>query len=210
MMKYPIQLVTLAAIVVFLILTILPSKADARIGEGRESLEGRLFRSGGIVYRDDVIEENRRKGMPYLRYLEYFPGAPDVRIYFKTADGRRPMASELEEKRISIGWDLHVVYVNGQSVLEIYKRSQAMSEFEFNQLLSLHTEGSFWKRLSKEEKAEVVSAFGFEMVRDDGRVRARKMGGDAVMFVDTEVDIKLDELNTNDLQEKAPTSVEGF
>jgi len=187
-----------------------PSTLDARIGERRESIERRLFASGGIVYRDDAIESNRRKGMPYLRYLEYLSSSTDVRIYYKTADGRRPNSSELEEKSVLAGWDLHVVYANGKSVIEVYKRSQGMTEYEFNNLLALHAEGSFWKRLSKEEKAEVVSAFGFEMVRDDGSVRAKKLGGDAVMFVDAEVDTKLAELNTNDLLEKAPVSVEGF
>ena len=55
-----------------------------------ESIERRLFSSGGIVYRDDTIEESRRKGMPYAQYLEYLPSSSDVRIYFKTSDGRRP------------------------------------------------------------------------------------------------------------------------
>jgi len=211
MMKYPIQLGTLAALFAGLMITSLfPSVLDARIGERRESIERRLFSSGGIVYRDDTIEESRRKGMPYLRYFEYLPSSSDVRIYFKTADGRRPTSSELEDKRISAGWDLHVVYVNGKSAIEVYKRSQGMTEHEFNHLMALHAEGSFWKRLSKEEMAKVVSAFGFEMMRDDGRVRARKLGGDSVMFVDSEVDIKLAELNTSDLQEKAPLSVGGF
>ena len=194
----------------FVITSMCPSTLDARIGERRESIERRLFASGGIVYRDDAIESNRRKGMPYLRYLEYLSSSTDVRIYYKTADGRRPNSSELEEKSVLAGWDLHVVYANGKSVIEVYKRSQGMTEYEFNNLLALHAEGSFWKRLSKEEKAEVVSAFGFEMVRDDGSVRAKKLGGDAVMFVDAEVDTKLAELNTNDLLEKAPVSVEGF
>jgi len=211
MMKCPLQLGTLAAVVAgFVITSMCPSTLDARIGERRESIERRLFASGGIVYRDDAIESNRRKGMPYLRYLEYLSSSTDVRIYYKTADGRRPNSSELEEKSVLAGWDLHVVYANGKSVIEVYKRSQGMTEYEFNNLLALHAEGSFWKRLSKEEKAEVVSAFGFEMVRDDGSVRAKKLGGDAVMFVDAEVDTKLAELNTNDLLEKAPVSVEGF
>ena len=210
-MKYPTQKGALFAVIAGIIFTsLIPLSLDARIGERRESIERRLFSSGGIVYRDDAIEESRRKGMPYLRYFEYLPSSSDVRIYFKTSDGRRPTSSELEDKRMSAGWDLHVVYVGGKSAIEVYKRSQGMSEHEFNHLMALHAEGSFWKRLSKEDKTEVVSAFGFEMIRDDGRVRAKKLGRDAVMFVDSEVDIKLAERNTSDLQEKAPVSVEGF
>jgi hypothetical protein len=211
MMKYPIKSGTLAAVIAgYALLSTFPTIVEARIGERRESIERRLFDSGGIVYRDDAIEENRRKGMPYLRYFEYLPGSADVRLYFKTADGRRPTSSELEEKRVAAGWDVHVVYVGGKSVIEVYKRSQGMSEHEFNYLMALHAEGSFWKRPTKEEQAELVSAFGADMIRDDGQVRAKKLGGDAVMFVDSDADIRLAEMNTSDLQEKAPVSVEGF
>ena len=74
MMKYPIQLGTIVSVLAGLVITsLLPTTSYARIGERRESIERRLFSSGGIVYRDDTIEENRRKGMPYAQYLEYLP-----------------------------------------------------------------------------------------------------------------------------------------
>ena len=53
-------------------------------------------------------------------------------------------------------------------------------------------------------------AFGFDMVRSDGRVRARKIGGDKLMFVEADIDKRLAEMNTNELLESAPISVEGF
>ena len=118
MMKYPMQLGTIVSVFLGLVITsLLPSTLDARIGERRESIERRLFNSGGIVYRDDTIEESRRKGMPYAQYLEYLPSSSDVRIYFKTSDGRRPTSSELSDRRMSAGWDLHVVFVNGKDLL---------------------------------------------------------------------------------------------
>ena len=148
--------------------------------------------------------------MPYAQYLEYLPSSSDVRIYFKTSDGRRPTSSELSDRRMSAGWDLHVVFVNGKSAIEVYKRSQGMTEQEFNRLMAIHSGGSFWKRLGKEDKDEVVSAFGFEMIRDDGLVRARKLGRDSVLFFDTKIDVELAEMKASDLQEKAPVSVDGF
>lgn len=211
MMKYPIHFGSLALVAAGLLIhSLCPATLDARIGERREAIERRLFSSGGIVYRDDEIEANRRRGMPYMRFFEYLSNSADVRIYFKTADGRRPNSSELEGRRLSAGWDLHVVYVGGKSVIEVYKRSQGITEYELNQLLTLHGEGSFWKKLGKEEMDEAVSAFGFEMVRDDGRVRAKKLGGDSLMIFDAEVDIKLAEMNTSTLLEQAPVSVSGF
>lgn len=209
MMKYLKIPFLLSALCASLLITAFSSTAEARIGERRESIERRLFASGGIMYRDDAVEANRRNGMPYLKYFELLSGSADVRIYYKTADGRRPASSELEENRILAGWDLHVVYVNGKSAIEVYKRSQGMSEFEFNQLLALHAGGSFWKKIGRGEGAD-PSAFGYDMFRDDGAVRAKKLGGDGVMFFDARIDQSLAEMNTNDLLEKAPVSVSGF
>jgi hypothetical protein len=216
-MKYPTQLGTLVAIMTgFLITSVCPAMLEARIGDRRESLEQRLFASGGILYRDDELQTNRRKVMPYVQYLDYLSSNTQVRIYFKTSDGRQPNSTELEEKRSLSGWDLHVVYANGVSIIEVYKRSQGMSEHELNHLLARQAGGSFWKRQVKstqedeEDEEEVVSAFGFDLVRDDGKVRAKKMGSDSIMFVDAQVDIKLAELNTSDLMQKAPVSVSGF
>ena len=210
-MKYPTQSGTIVCVFAGLVIaSLLPSTLDARIGERRESIERRLFSSGGIVYRDDTIKESRRKGMPYAQYLEYLPSSSDVRIYFKTSDGRRPSSSELNDRQMSAGWDLHVVFVNGKSAIEVYKRSQGMTEQEFNRLMAIHASGSFWKRLGKEDKDEMMSAFGFEMVRDDGLVRARKLGRDSVLFFDTEIDVELAEMKTSDLQKRAPVSVNGF
>lgn len=210
-MKYTIHLKVFTATIVTTSLTILfLSSLDARIDERRESIESRLFASGGIVYRNDEIEESRRRGMPYMRYLQYLPGTADIRIYFKTSDGRRPTSSELEQRRKSAGWDLHVVYVGGKSVIELYQRSQGMTDFETNHLLNLHIDGGYWKRPSKEEKEKIVSAFGFDMVRSDERVRAKKIGGDKLMFFEANIDERLAEMNTKELQQSAPISVDGF
>ena len=210
-MKYTIHLKTLTAIIVSVTFYILiVSSVDARIDERRESIERRLFASGGIMYRDDEIELSRRRGMPYMRYLQYLQDSADIRIYFKTSDGRRPTSSELEQKRMSEGWDLHVVYVDGKSVIELYQRSKGMTDFETNHLLNLHSGGGYWKRTSEEEKEDIVSAFGFEMVRSDGSVRAKKIGSDKLMFIETETDEFLAETNINELQQSAPISVNGF
>ncbi|MDB4345771.1 hypothetical protein OAA45_00435 [bacterium] len=217
MTKCPLPILSLALFSVILWAGFLtPTEVKARIGESQRSIEGRLLSSGGIVYRDDAVEANRRKGMPYARYTDYWPSSVSVRIYFKTADGRKPTSSEVDSNKMSAGWDLHVVYMNGKSVMEVYKRSQGMTPFEFNQLLAIHSGGSFWKKVEgkdkeeKEEGIEIVSAFGADMVRDDGLVRAKKMGSDTLMVVDAVVDVRLAGLKESDLSGKAPLSVSGF
>ena len=217
MMKYPVQLLSLSVFSVILLAGFLTqSESEARIGESQRSIEGRLLSAGGIIYRDDAVEANRRKGMPYARYTDYWPSSVQTRIYFKTADGRKPTSSEIDSNRMSAGWDLHVVYLSGKSVMEVYKRSQSMTEYEFNQLLAIHSGGSFWKKVEKGEQAEneeeekIISAFGVDMVRDDKAVRAKKMGSDTLMVIDAVIDEKLAGLKTSDLLGKAPLSVSGF
>ncbi|MGC6424544.1 MAG: hypothetical protein ACON4O_06105 [Lentimonas sp.] len=207
-MKSPKFRVLLSLVLGISALQLSVSSAYARIGESQRELEDRLTASGGIIYRDDVIEENRRKGMPYMDYMEFLGSSADVRIYFKTADGRRPKSSELEEKRINSGWDLHVVYVNGKSVIEIYRRSQAMTEFEMNHLIVMQAGDSGWKKVKKGSELETV--FEIEMLSHDESIRAKKIGSDRILFVDSKVDIGLAQKRASDLFKKAPISVNGF
>lgn len=212
-MKYPKSSLVLGLLCAGVVLSAFSSTVEARIGERKDSVERRLFSSGGIMYRDDAVEESRRKGMPYLKYLELMSSSTDVRIYYKTADGRRPSSKELEEKRVMPGWDLHVLYVDGKSAIEVYKRSQGMTDYELNQLLTLQAQGSFWKKVDKKAKAEgeepPPSAFGYEMELDNGSIRAKKMGNGLMIF-DARLDAMLATMQDSDQQEKAPLSVSGF
>ena len=214
-MKYPKSSFVLGLLCAVVVLSALSSTAEARIGERKDSIERRLFTSGGIMYRDDKVEETRRNGMPYLKYMELISASVDIRVYYKTADGRRPSSKELEEKRILPGWDLHVLYVNGKSSIEVYKRSQGMTEYEFDQLLGLQANGSYWKKKEKAVKSEDgkeepdPSAFGYEMQLANGAVRAKKMGN-GLMFFDTKLDVMLAQMSDSDQLEKAPVSVSGF
>ena len=203
-MKYP-EILLLAFV---FCAGVVPHTAQARIGESRESLERRLLSSGAVIYRDDVIEANRQRGMPYVQLLPLLEGKAEVRIYFKTDDGRRPQSSELDPKRMGQGWDLHVVYLRGVSVLEVYKRSHGINEFEFNELLARQVNGSFWKKVGRGDADE--SVVGYEMELEDGRLRAKRLGHDSLLVVDAKLDRMLYELKREDQQSNAPASVDGF
>ena len=101
------------------------------------------MRSGGIQYRE---EGNLMEKMPYRDALALLSGAVDLRIYYKSADGRKPGLSTLKSNGGVPGWQLHVLYSGGKSVLEVYKRGESISEFELNSLLAIHAQGSYWKR----------------------------------------------------------------
>ncbi|MFP4261237.1 MAG: hypothetical protein ACLFS1_09180 [Opitutales bacterium] len=192
-----------------LFVVLAPAPAQARIGESRSSLETRLFNSGGVEYNDDDMVASRKKGKPYTKLDGVMPASADVRIYYKSAEGIRTKPSELSGRRVGSGWDVHVLYINGKSVMELYERSGSMSDFEMNRLLAVQSGGSFWKKVGKDDK-EMPSAFGFSMIRDDEKVRAKKSGRNGLLFVNSQFDTRLKEIKEADLQEKAPVSVQGF
>ena len=194
-------------------------ESNARIGESRMVIERRLTQAGGIVYRDEAIKQSRRRGMPYMRFYDYYPEMAEVRIYFKTDDGRKPKSSQMSEKQSAPGWDMHVLYIEGKSVLEVYARSrQAMTEYELNHILQLQAGRGYWSRVSQANpkaskdsvESELPSAFGHEMERSDGQVRAKKIKGNAIMLFDLDLDVRIAREQQADLQQQAPISVNGF
>lgn len=230
-MKYPAFLFLASIICVSL-----PNSAEARIGESRSSFERRLFSNGGIIYRDKEERQNRRSGGPYTPYMDYLGSSAEVRIYFKSDDGRQPTQSDIDAGRekkdkkdrkdgddgdvgLGTGWEVHVLYVNGKSVLELYKRIGSMSEYEMNALLALLGDGSYWEEVEPEVEEEIATSkeelepppttFGFQYVRNDGKVRASKTGG-GIMVFQKELDEFLARQHEGRLILGAPKSVQGF
>ena len=184
---------------------------EARIGETRLILEKRLLKSGGYQYRDEKVIENRRKGMPYLKFKEYFPDKADLRIYYKTIDGRKPLSKDIKSSAMLEGWNLHVLYSQGKSVIEVYKRSETMTEFEFIHLLNLQSGNSFWEKETEKELNEgEFSTFGFDLQRNDKALRAKKLGGNAVMIFSTSFDHLMKKSIRDNEMKIAPASVDGF
>jgi len=184
---------------------------EARIGETRLILEKRLLKSGGYQYRDEKVIENRRKGMPYLKFKEYFPDKAELRIYYKTIDGRKPLSKDIKSSAMLEGWNLHVLYSQGKSVIEVYKRSETMTEFEFIHLLNLQSGNSFWEKETEKELNEgEFSTFGFDLQRNDKALRAKKLGGNAVMIFSTSFDHLMKKSIRDNEMKISPASVDGF
>ena len=184
---------------------------DARIGDERLALEKRLLRSGGYQYREEKVLSNRRKGMPYVKFEEYFPDRADLRIYYKTIDGRKPLSKDIKTSSMLEGWNLHVLYVQGKSVMEVYRRSEIITEFEFIHLLNLQSGSSFWEKKSDKELDEnEFSTFGFDLQRNDKLLRAKKIGSNAVMIFSSGFDHLIKKMIREDQMENAPSSTEGF
>ena len=199
-------------IILFLLTTkILTLSLHARIGEERLSLEKRLLKSGGYQYRDQQVIENRRRGMPYTRFEEYFPDRADLRIYYKTINGRKPLSKDIKISSMLEGWNLHVLYSQGKSVMEVYKRSEKITEFELIHLLNLQSGNSFWeKKTEKELVAGELSTFGFDLQRNDKVLRAKKLGYNAVMIFSTTFDHLMKKKIREEEIQIAPESIKGF
>lgn len=194
------------------LLLMAPFSLKGRIGESVESIERRILANGGIVYRDEEIKSNRQRGMPYLAFMDYLPESVELRIYFKSHDGKKPRSSSLDKKKMHPGWDIHIFYQKGKSVLEVYRRSQSMTDAEKNLLLGVLADGSFWKRVQsgKEDKGMPPTAFGYNILRDDSRIRGKISGNNSIMVFDVAFDAAIAGLRMQDQQEQAPISIKGF
>jgi hypothetical protein len=206
----------------------------ARIGEKRSTMESRLLKSNGIVLRSDEIIEERQTGMPYLDYEVFFPKPYEVRLYFKSSDGSRPKQDELEtnnlkqafdrksvpkkplstidptEKKLE-GWELHVLYIQGISVLEVYKKTNSITEQELNYLLTLQSGKSFWTESTSANLPEGKhSALGFDFARADHYLRAKKISSRSIMFFRTQTDEFFHKALMKEREEEAPESIKGF
>lgn len=188
-----------------------PNDSEARIGESRTSIESRLFSAGGIIYRDKDVSKTRRNASPYMEYLQYLGSSAELRVYFKTDDGRQPRQSEVETDSLGSGWEVHVLFVSGKSVFELYKRVGSITEQETNALLALLGDGGYWEKAEQPlgDDEEIPSAFGFDYLRNDGEVRAKKSGG-GIMVFQKQLDEFLAKQHESNLQNQAPQSVRGF
>lgn len=224
MMKYPIQSFPLFAFFAVLLSSALTStEAEARIGESKPELEKRLFSTGALAYRDEKIIEARKQGKPYVGYLSYLKSDVEVQVYHKPASSEeKAQRSKFTEKRMLPGWDLHVVYVNGKSALELYERSTSITEQELNLLLLLQADGQRWSKrdsdglggnkdreATTESERKNATAFGFQMISNDGIIRANKKNKE-VLFIDAVFDARLAAAREDERNTSAPESVYGF
>ena len=198
-------------LIILSLIFILLSPIYARIGEERLELEKRLSVSGGLQYREERVLSNRRRGMPYQKYLDYLPERSEIRVYYKTLDGKKPVAKEMKASGMLEGWDVHIIFVEGKSVLEIYRRSSSINEFEFSALLRLQTGQSFWeKRDTNDENDETVTAFGFDYERNDKKLRAKKLGSNMMLICSAPFDKFIKQEFLDKQMESLPASIKGF
>jgi hypothetical protein len=180
-----------------------------RIYEERTKLEIRLFRSGGLQIKDEKQINQKQRGMIYTRFTDFFPNSTEVRLYYKTVDGRRAKPSELENG-IPEGWILHVVYYKGLSMIEVYQKSGAIDDYEKAFLMDFQRGQSFWTNDSEEDQEEKTNCFAYDFIRDDKKAKVKINGKSSLLFFSTDFDRALAEAKKKELEELAPDSIKGF
>lgn len=190
---------------------------EARLGESRSAIEGRLLKSGvGIAYEGErylaKVTDNR---VPYRYYVDMFPKGIEHAVYFKKGFGDEPpttldieLSERLKGRGLEVfpeGWDIHVVYLKGTSIFESYRlNGDSINHFVKNAILDLNKGTSSWKMVGKDEK-KVDSAFGYTHVLANGKFRALVINNTVIVY-----NPKLDETVFKRLDIKVPADIKGF
>lgn len=187
------------------------NSVSARIGETKSSIETRLSKSGGFLVKEESIIKNKQRGMPYHKYYDFLPKETEILLYHKTVDGEMLNYKERKISGMLSGWDVHIIYVEKKSVLEIYRRNVKINSLELPALLKLQSGQSFWEEKNDQEiDAQEFSAFGFDYFRNDKKLRAKKIGSNTLLFISMEFDQFLKKQFLTEQMEALPLSIKGF
>ena len=199
---------------------------EARIGESRSELESRLIRQSGrgLEVSDGDLESFHLGRSPAAGPVSALEGEKvDFVLYYKINDEVIPTSARLWRKdrngrRTSNpepkpdGWMLHVVYLNGVSVLEYYQRSKSLTSVEREGLLARNQGNSGWARgkpPSDDDGVLVPKVFPVNHYRKDFAVYGN-LRGDNVLFFDPRLDALVHEKQIEAAEEEAPASLDGF
>lgn len=226
----PVLLKTIVALGAAVVAAGLATKAHARIGDTEAQMDARILQPGlgkNFSWPKDMRRgelERIQREMPTGPFAYLLPGEADgwrEQIFWKTAVRGQMSGGD--------GWRVHVYYLKGRSVLELYKREGAkLNEFEVNGLLAVVRGGQAWRKVEgkKDPKAagDTVIGYDFELGDDgEGTVRAKQQGDWLMIFHkrfddylierkarwDANEDLRKAEERTRN-QQTAPASLEGF
>lgn len=211
---------------VFLGLALAAGSAEARIGDTPDQMSARMLQPNlgkNFSWPRDMSpreREQQQREFPLTPFNHLLPTAVEdwkEQIFWKSALHRQLSNDD--------GWRVHVYYLKGRSVLELYRRVGApLNEFEINAILGRMRGGQTWRRVAKKENPDSILGYEFELGEEGSEaLRARRQGDWLVIYhkrlddylaerkarwEETEAQRKAEQAVE---QEKlAPVSVEGF
>ncbi|MDZ4198905.1 MAG: hypothetical protein U1E27_06425 [Kiritimatiellia bacterium] len=171
--------------------------AQARLGENQQAIHRRLrSKNSGDLYEKEIQETKAKQG-PFTRMLPMLETARlqvEIRVWWKNDKDSRLRDTDLSRPRALSGWDYFVVFINGESVLEGFRRNTGnISLYERDALLKLN----FRAESYKEHKQPLLenSFFTWQFESEDGTARGVLVGANQLMVFSTAFDQRLAELN---------------
>ncbi len=206
------------------------AKVEARIGDTPEQMAARMLQPNlgkNFTWPKDMNPREREKALkenPLEAFAHLLPTSVEdwrEQIYWKSA-----LSQQLSTEN---GWRVHVYFLKGRSVLELYRRvGMPLNDFEVNAILARLRGGQSWRRATKEETkaAEAESVIGYEYELGDAEgasLRARRQGDWMILFhkrFDDYLVARKERWNeteglrkaqqASEQERAAPASVEGF
>lgn len=220
----PASMIRLILFILFL--STLASPLHARVGEERGELERRLLRESdrGLEVTDNDLEQFYRNRSPFFEDLLILQGQGlEYAIYYKSADDLNASSNRLWQEndkgrrsdkpvRSPEGWMLHVVYLNGVSVLEFYQRSEELTVLETEGILMRNAGNSRWVKGEVPKGNDSViepTTFSANHYREDFAVYAN-VEDETILLFDPRLDARIAKLRAEKAEREAPSSLEGF
>lgn len=163
------------------------SGVEARIGDTPEQMSARLLQPNlgkNFTWPKDLRpqeKERQQKENPLSNLMHLFPtSAEDWReqIFWKSALHRQLSEDD--------GWRVHVYYLKGRSVVELYRRvGQPLNDFEIHGILGRMRGNQTWRRVPKKEGPATDSLIGYDFeLGEDGAeaLRARRQGDWLIVY----------------------------
>lgn len=203
---------------------------QARVGETPDQVSARMLQPGlgrNFSWPKEMAPrelERVKREYPLTPFAHLLPTAGEEwreQMFWKSAVRNQLSGGD--------GWRVHVGYLKGRSVIELYKREGArLNEFEVNGILTLNRAGGTWRRVEgkKDAKEAADTVIGYEFELGEGEastLRARRQGDWLIVFHRrfddyllerkarwdaTEEQRKAEERLQN--EKTAPVSVDGF
>ncbi len=203
-----------------LTLCLVQQGVQARVGENRRELEDRLLREErvGIEVSARELQSFYKGRAPLQDWFSPIRDKGEYVLYYKLTTTVIPTTGGLWEStrgdrrpvRNPDGWLFHVIYLEDQSVLEYYEKSDGLTPVEVDGILRLHATSAEWERGSP-------GGAGFDPPKtlpanaylSDGSLYAR-ISGNTLLIYFPEVDAMITERIYQKQTEEAPASLRGF
>ena len=141
------------------------STAFARIGETKQEIADRMFAKTQHAYVYNSKEDRLREALelPYKYKMLMFPdGAENFFLFKKDNNGTTAQGDTIAQHEL-YGWELHLVFYQGKSVMEFYRRhTDPMTIEEIEELMKTVASKSSNGKWQPVDFSPVVKQWNFE------------------------------------------------